>query len=208
MKIILIGAPGCGKGTQSKRICEKYNIPHISTGDMLREQIELGTELGKTAKLLIEYGNLVPDELIIELLKERISRTDCENGYLLDGFPRTINQAEELDKLTSIDSAILIDTKYEVILERIRGRRICEDCKATLNVSLLSADACPNCGGKLVERKDDDEETFVNRYNVYLEQTEPLIEYYRNSNRLQTVESTNTVDGTFEKIDNILKALK
>ncbi len=208
MKIILIGAPGCGKGTQAGNICSKYKIPHISTGDMLREQIDLGSEIGKTAKLLIDYGNLVPDELIIELLKERIVRPDCRSGYLLDGFPRTINQAEKLDELTSIDKAILIDTSYDIILNRIRGRRICKDCKATFNVSLIKSETCPICSGELITREDDSEQTFIKRYSIYKEQTEPLIKYYRKQDKLATVVSTDTIEGTFERIDEVLKALK
>lgn len=195
MKIIMLGAPGAGKGTQAKLIAEKYGVPHISTGDIFRANIKNGTELGKEAKEYMDKGLLVPDELTVRLLLDRVAQDDCKNGYVLDGFPRTIPQAEVLDKeLTklgdSVDFAVDVDVPDENIIRRMSGRRACLNCGATyhiVNIPPKKEGICDVCGSELVLRDDDQPETVKNRLKVYHEQTQPLIEYYTGKGVLRTV---------------------
>jgi adenylate kinase len=213
MKIIMLGAPGAGKGTQAKMIAEKYGIPHISTGDIFRANIKNGTELGKEAKTYMDQGLLVPDELTVKILLDRVAQEDCKNGYVLDGFPRTIPQAEVLDKALSelgdkIDYAIDVDVPDENIVKRMGGRRACLSCGATYHIEHVppkKEGICDNCGSKLVLRDDDKPETVKNRLNVYHEQTQPLIEFYTKKGVLKTVDGTVDMQDVFKAIVSILK---
>lgn len=212
MKIIMLGAPGAGKGTQAQMICDKYNIPHISTGDLFRSNIKNGTELGKKAKEYMDKGQLVPDELTVELLLDRVANEDCKDGYVLDGFPRTIPQADVLDKeLTKlsdkIDFAIDVEVPDENIVRRMSGRRACLKCGATYHIEHIppkQEGICDRCGSELVQRDDDKPETVQNRLTVYHEQTQPLIEYYNGKNILKTVDGTKDMNDVFEDIVKIL----
>ena len=212
MNIILLGAPGAGKGTQATKISDKYGLPHISTGDIFRENIKNQTEIGLLAKSYIDKGQLVPDEVTCKIVENRIEKPDCEKGYMLDGFPRTIVQAEALDKITKIDLVINIDVDFSLIMDRICGRRVCKDCGESYHVSTLNGAAtCSRCGGELSQRKDDNPETVQSRLEVYEKQTSPLIEYYTKKGVLFTVKSDkdSTPDSTFvkvsEKLDSLLK---
>ena len=212
MKIIMLGAPGAGKGTQAKRIAEKYNIPHVSTGDIFRANIKNGTELGKEAKKYMDAGALVPDELTVRILLDRVSQEDCRDGYVLDGFPRTIPQAqvldEELGKLgESIDHAINVDVPDEAIVARMSGRRACPACGATyhiVNIPPKKEGICDACGGELILRDDDKPETVQKRLDVYHEQTQPLEDFYRNKGVLKNVDGTRSMEEIFEEIVSIL----
>lgn len=198
LNIILMGPPGAGKGTQAVVIADEYHIPHISTGDMFREAIAQGTELGKKAKAIIEAGGLVPDELTIDLVKERLSKADCKNGYLLDGFPRTIPQAEALAKMgpeigRAVNLVINIDTPNEILLDRIAGRRVCPKCGASYhihNMKPLKEGICDRCGSSLIQRKDDNPESFKVRLDSYFKQTAPLLDYYKGSNLLYSFDGS------------------
>lgn len=200
MKLILLGAPGAGKGTQAEVISEKYNIPTISTGNIIRAALKNGTEMGIKAKSYIDAGNLVPDDVVIGIIKERLAENDCQNGYILDGFPRTIPQAEALDELGfEIDAALSIEVADEEIVKRMSGRRVCEKCGASYHTEYKKPQVdgkCDFCDGALVIRKDDEPETVKNRLNVYHEQTEPLKDYYRNCGKLLTVEGQDKVEDT------------
>lgn len=212
MKIIMLGAPGAGKGTQAKRIAEKYSIPHISTGDIFRANIKEGTELGKKAKEYMDQGLLVPDELVVDLVVDRVGQTDCKNGYVLDGFPRTIPQAESLDAALAklgekMDYAIDVDVPDENIVSRMGGRRACVGCGATYHVVFnptKTEGICDVCGEKLILRDDDQPETVQKRLDVYHEQTQPLIEYYTKAGILKTVDGTVAMDEVFQVIVQIL----
>ena len=200
MKLILLGAPGAGKGTQAEIICEKLNIPAISTGNIIREAMKTGTEMGKKAKAFVEAGNLVPDEVVIGIIKERLSENDCANGFILDGFPRTIPQAEALDKMgISIDKVISIEVPDEKIVTRMSGRRVCEKCGASYHTEYKKPQKegiCNLCGANLICRKDDEPATVLDRLHVYHEQTEPLKDYYAASGKLRTVEGQEEVADT------------
>ena len=212
MKIVMLGAPGAGKGTQANMIAEKYNIPHISTGDIFRANIKNGTELGKEAKGYMDKGQLVPDELTVKLLLDRVAQADCKNGYVLDGFPRTIPQAEVLDsELTKngekLDYAIDVDVPDENIIHRMGGRRACLKCGATYHVEYVPPKKdgiCDVCGSELVFRDDDKPETVKNRLKVYHDQTQPLIEYYTKQNVLHSVDGTQDVNKVFSDITEML----
>ncbi len=214
MKIIMLGAPGAGKGTQAKMIADKYDIPHISTGDIFRANIKEGTPLGMEAKQYMDKGLLVPDELTVKILLDRVAKKDCQNGYVLDGFPRTIPQAEVLDKALGergdrIDHAIDVDVPDENIVKRMGGRRACLSCGATYHIEHVppkQEGICDVCGQKLVLRDDDKPETVQNRLNVYHEQTQPLIDFYRNKGILKTVDGTKDKEEVFETIEAVLKA--
>lgn len=212
MKIIMLGAPGAGKGTQAKQIAAKYEIPHISTGDIFRANIKEGTALGMEAKSYMDKGQLVPDELTVKILLDRVSKDDCKNGYVLDGFPRTIPQADVLDKAVSelndkIDYAINVDVKDDNIIRRMSGRRACLNCGATyhiVNVPPRKEGICDTCGSELVIRDDDKEETVKARLLAYHEQTQPLIDYYNNKGILKEVDGTKDMNDVFADIVNIL----
>ena len=214
MKIIMLGAPGAGKGTQAKQIAGKYEIPHISTGDIFRANIKNGTELGKKAKEYMDQGLLVPDELTCDLVMDRIQQDDCKNGFVLDGFPRTIPQAEALDAaLTKIgekmDYAIDVDVPDENIVSRMSGRRACLDCGATYHIVSLppkTEGKCDHCSSDLVLRDDDKPETVQKRLTVYHEQTQPLIDYYKNQGILKSVDGTQPMEAVFTAITDILGA--
>lgn len=213
MKVVMLGAPGAGKGTQAKMIASKYNVPHISTGDIFRANIKEGTDLGKKAKSYMDQGLLVPDELVVDLVVDRLQQEDCSNGYVLDGFPRTIPQAEALDaalsKLgTKLDSALDIDVADEFIVNRMGGRRACITCGATyhvVNIPPKTEGICDTCGGELVLRDDDKPETVVKRLSVYHEQTQPLIDYYKNSGILVTLDGTQDMNDVFKSICSVLE---
>ena len=200
MKLILLGAPGAGKGTQAEIISEKYNIPTISTGNIIRAALKNGTEMGLKAKSYIDAGELVPDEVVIGIIKERLSEADCKEGYILDGFPRTIPQAVALDDMGFvIDAALSIEVADEEIVKRMSGRRVCEKCGASYHTEFKKPEVegvCNLCGGKLVIRKDDEPETVKNRLNVYHEQTEPLKDFYNSCGKLITVEGQDKVEDT------------
>ena len=214
MKIIMLGAPGAGKGTQAKRIADKYSIPHISTGDIFRANIKNGTELGKKAKEYMDKGMLVPDELTVDLVIDRVKSEDCQNGYVLDGFPRTIPQAEALDvalgkRDEKIDFAVNVEVPDENIVNRMSGRRACVGCGATYHLVYAPTkkeDICDTCEGELILRADDKPETVQSRLEVYHNQTQPLIEYYTNKNVLKEVDGTIDIEKVFEAITAILGA--
>lgn len=212
MKIIMLGAPGAGKGTQAKMIAEKFTIPHISTGDIFRANIKNGTELGMKAKSFMDKGELVPDELTVSMLLDRVGKPDCKDGYVLDGFPRTIPQAEELDKALSgrneeIDFAVDVDVPDENIVKRMSGRRACLKCGATYHMEHIpprKEGVCDSCGSELVLRDDDKAETVQKRLQVYHEQTQPLIEFYTRKGILKTVDGTQDMKDVFGAIVGIL----
>ena len=212
MKIIMLGAPGAGKGTQAKKIAEKYGIPHISTGDIFRANIKNGTELGKKAKTYMDEGLLVPDELVVDLVVDRVQQEDCKNGYVLDGFPRTIPQAEALDKALvglgeKMDYAINVEVPDENIVSRMSGRRACVGCGATYHIVHAPTkveNICDTCGGELILRDDDKPETVLKRLGVYHEQTQPLIQYYTDKDILVEVDGTVDLEDVFKAIVNIL----
>ena len=212
MKIIMLGAPGAGKGTQAKKIAEKYQIPHISTGDIFRANIKGGTELGMKAKTFMDQGMLVPDEITIGMLMDRIGQEDCINGYVLDGFPRTIPQAESLTKALAergekVDYAINVDVPDENIINRMSGRRACLGCGATYHITFnppVKEGICDTCGPELVLRDDDKPETVKKRLDVYHQQTQPLIDYYKNAEVLAEVDGTQPMDAVFQGIVEIL----
>lgn len=197
MKLILLGAPGAGKGTQAEIICEKLNIPAISTGNIIREAMKTGTEMGKKAKSFVEAGNLVPDDVVIGIIKERLAQDDCANGFILDGFPRTIPQAQALDVMgIEIDKVISIEVADDKIAQRMSGRRVCEKCGASYHTEYkkpTKEGVCNLCGGNLIRRKDDEPETVLDRLHVYHEQTEPLKDYYAKSGKLRLVEGQEEV---------------
>ena len=212
MKIIMLGAPGAGKGTQAKMIADKYNVPHISTGDIFRANIKNGTELGMEAKKYMDQGLLVPDELTVKILLDRVAQDDCKNGYVLDGFPRTIPQAQVLDKALSeindkIDYAINVDVPDENIIKRMGGRRACLSCGATYHIEHIppkKEGICDTCGKELVLRDDDKPETVGNRLDVYHKQTQPLIEFYSAKGILKTVDGTVDMKDVFSALESIL----
>ncbi len=212
MKIIMLGAPGAGKGTQAKMIADKYQIPHISTGDIFRANIKNGTELGKEAKKYMDQGLLVPDELTVKILLDRVAQPDCANGYVLDGFPRTIPQAEVLDKALTelndkIDYAINVDVPDENIVKRMSGRRACVACGATYHIEHIppkKEGVCDKCGESLILRDDDKPETVLNRLKVYHDQTQPLIDFYTKKGVLKSVDGTVDMQDVFASIVAIL----
>ena len=214
MKIIMLGAPGAGKGTQAKKIAAKYEIPHISTGDIFRANIKNGTELGKKAKTYMDQGLLVPDELVVDLVVDRVNQDDCKNGYVLDGFPRTIPQAEALTEALAkmgqkVDYAINVEVPDENIISRMSGRRACVGCGATYHIKYNPPKAegiCDACGEKLILRDDDKPETVQKRLGVYHDQTQPLIDYYGKAGVLKEVDGTVDMEDVFQAIVDILGA--
>ena len=208
LRAVLLGPPGAGKGTQAVRLVEKYEIPHISTGDIFRKNIKEGTELGKKEQEYMNAGALVPDELVVDLVKDRLQQDDCKNGFLLDGFPRTIFQAEKLDEFLSesnlkMDIVINLKVEKEALIKRLTGRRVCKDCGASyhiVNIPPKKEGVCDICGGELIQRKDDNIETVENRINVYEEQTAPLIGYYKEAGSLVDFDGEASLDEVFDAI--------
>lgn len=208
MNIILLGAPGAGKGSLAVELRDKYNIPHISTGDILRDNIKKGTQLGTLAKSYIDQGQLVPDEVVIGIVEDRLTQDDAAKGYILDGFPRTVVQAEALDKVASIDKVINLAVPFEVIEQRLTGRRVCTNakCGGTFQVSWLAdKEVCPRCGSKVIMRDDDKPETVRERLAVYNKQTAPLIDYYRAKGILWDVDGGDTVAETLSRVVKVLE---
>lgn len=206
MKLILLGAPGSGKGTQAAYISGKYDLPHISTGDLFRTNIERKTPLGIKVKDIMDTGNLCPDSLTVEMVEDRIKEQDCANGYLLDGFPRNLYQAQALDEIDAPDVVINIDVDLGVIEHRITGRRSCANCHNSFHTDVIGqTERCPICNGTLIVRKDDNLETVKSRLKVYKEQTEPLIEYYQKQGKLRQIDGNTPVREVFEQILKVLK---
>jgi adenylate kinase len=210
MKIILLGAPGAGKGTQAEVICNRYNIPAISTGNIIREALKTGTEMGLKAKSYMESGALVPDEVVIGIIKERIVKDDCKDGFILDGFPRTIPQAEALDKMgIVIDKVIDIEVPDEKIINRMSGRRVCEKCGASYHLEYKKPKVegiCDACSGTLIQRKDDHPDTVKSRLDVYHSETEPLKDYYEKQGKLTVVEGQEEIEDTTRLLIEALEA--
>jgi adenylate kinase len=213
MRLILLGPPGAGKGTQASAIVKRYNIPHISTGDIFRMNIRENTALGKEVKAYLDAGQLVPDDVVINTIKDRLSKSDCKNGFILDGYPRTINQAEVLDKElakmgTKLDAVINIFLDPQLLIERAVGRRICKNCGATYHIKFHPPKLdgiCDICGGELYQRDDDKEETVKKRIEVYLTQTKPLVKYYGDKDILVSIDGTLSIEDTFKEIINALE---
>ena len=201
MKVILLGAPGAGKGTQAVRLAKRYNIPHISTGDIFRSNIKERTPIGIVAKSYIDKGRLVPDEVTIQIVKERLEKDDCKNGYLLDGFPRTVSQAEALDGFSEIDSVVNIDVPLHKLMRRITGRRVCGKCGESYHIDYLDGStSCRKCDGELIQRADDNEETVGKRLEVYEKQTAPLIDHYKSKGKLIDIDGDGDIDSVFAAI--------
>lgn len=216
MNLVVMGLPGAGKGTQADKIVDKYRIPHISTGDMFRAAIKEGTEMGLKAKSFIDKGELVPDEVTIGIVQERLNKEDCADGFLLDGFPRTVAQADALENTLAeigkkIDYVINIDVDQDILMERLTGRRICKDCGATYHLIFnpsIEAGICDRCSGELYQREDDNEETVQNRLEVNMRQTKPLIDFYNAKGYLRNIKGQQHIDQVFSNIDELLKGLK
>ncbi len=212
MNLILLGPPGAGKGTQATRIIEKYNIPHISTGDIFRANIKQGTELGKKAKAYMDKGELVPDQLVVDIATDRLMQDDCKNGFLLDGFPRTVFQAVKLDEFlaersSKIDKVIDISVEKEELMSRLIGRRVCRSCGATYHIKNMPSKkegVCDQCQGELYQRSDDTAETVDNRIEVYNSQTKPLVEYYKGKGNIAHIDGSIGLENVFATIVNIV----
>lgn len=215
MKIILLGPPGAGKGTQAKSISNKYSIPHISTGDIFRKNISEKTVLGIEAKKYIDKGHLVPDELTIDIIKDRLKQDDCKKGFLLDGYPRTVNQAEALEVMLNeqgvkLDTALLIKVPKEYIIDRMTGRRVCTTCGASYHIKYnptKNGNKCDICGSDVIQRADDNEATVSERLDIYDAQTQPLIDYYNSKNLLSEVDGTKAINDVFKNVCGILGAI-
>ncbi|MEM5871833.1 MAG: adenylate kinase [Candidatus Aenigmatarchaeota archaeon] len=218
MRLIFLGAPGVGKGTYASRISKELGIAHISTGDLLREEVKNETQLGKKAKVYMEKGELVPDELVNKILKERLKKKDCEKGFILDGYPRTIEQAKELEKITKIDLVLNITLKKEILIKKISARRICKNCGKIYNIADINEDGirmppilpkkegiCDDCGGELYQRPDDDPKVIEERLKVYEKQTKPLIDYYKKKGLLKEVKVTGGPELMVPKIIEMIK---
>jgi len=216
MRLVFLGAPGAGKGTQAKKLVEKYGIPQISTGDLLRAAVAEGTALGKEAKAYMDRGELVPDKVVLGMVKERLSKDDCKKGFILDGFPRNVPQAEALDKMLAemnipLDLALNVDVPFEDPMKRLTGRRTCKSCGQMYNIYYSPSKVegkCDKCGGDLFQRDDDKEETIKKRLDVYKAQTEPLIDYYSKKGILKSVSGTGSIDEIFNSICAILDKIK
>jgi adenylate kinase len=215
VNLVLMGLPGAGKGTQAEKIVEKYGIPHISTGDMFRAAMKEGTDLGLQAKSFMDKGELVPDEVTIGIVRERLSKDDCQKGFLLDGFPRTVPQADALENLLAdlnrkIDFVINIDVDKSILMERLTGRRICKDCGATYHLVFnppAKEGTCDRCGGELYQRADDNAETVQNRLDVNIKQSKPLLDFYKTKGYLRTIDGQRDIDEVFVDIEQLLRGL-
>ena len=208
MRIVLLGAPGSGKGTQAKKLMAEKNIPQISTGDMLREAVAAGTRFGERAKEIMEAGQLVSDDIMLGIISERLAKADAADGFILDGFPRTRQQAGDLDQLLDqlgvpLDAAILMDIDFDILMKRLTGRRTCSLTGKLLNIYFSpqeELDECTNAGGELIQREDDNEETIASRLDVYRQQTEPLVSFYRKRNKLRTIDAEGSIDEVYERL--------
>jgi len=215
MRIVLLGAPGSGKGTQAKKLMADRNIPQISTGDMLREAVAHGTRFGQKAKLTIDSGNLVPDDVVLGIISERLDRSDAADGFILDGFPRTEQQALDLEELldqlgTPLDAAVLLDIDFEILMRRLTGRRTCSLTGQLLNIHFSSQeelDACTNAGGELIQREDDNEKTIASRLEVYHARTEPLIEFYSGRGKLKIIDGQGDIDAVYGRLLETLQEI-
>jgi len=211
MKLVIFGPPSAGKGTQAQKLSKKYGIPQIATGDLLREHVAKKTPIGLKVKAILDAGKLGPDDLIVEIIKKRVSLPDCRTGYLLDGFPRTMNQARELEKMTDIDLVLNIVVDHNALVDRAVGRRICSKCAAVYHVKSnppKKPGICDKCGSTLIQRDDDKEETVQKRLRVYQEQTAPLIEHYRGKGKLVDIDGSAGIDGVFEQMVKAISKLK
>lgn len=211
MKLVIFGPPSAGKGTQAQKLSKKYGVPQIATGDLLREHVAKKTPIGLKVKAILDAGKLGPDDLIVEIIKDRVSRPDCGNGYLLDGFPRTMNQAKELEKMTDVDLVLNIVVDHKALIERAVGRRICPKCAAVYHVKSnppKKLGVCDKCGSSLVQRGDDKEETVQKRLRVYQEQTAPLIEHFRGTGKLVDIDGSRGIDGVFNQMVAAVDKLK
>lgn len=212
MRIVLLGAPGSGKGTQAKMLMAERNVPHISTGDMLREAVSAGTRFGQKAKTIMDAGDLVSDDIMLGIISERLAQADALDGFILDGFPRTRHQADDLDDLLDqlsapLDAAILMDVDFDILMKRLTGRRTCSVTGKLLNIFFSAPEEIEECtaaGGKLIQREDDNEETIGNRLDVYRQQTEPIIEFYRKRDCLKTVDAEGSVDEVYERLQSAI----
>ena len=215
MQLLLMGPPGAGKGTQAAELVKKFNIPHISTGDMFRAAVKEGTELGKKAKAVMDAGGLVPDEITIGIVKERLAKEDCKKGFILDGFPRTVEQADALTKILNdlgmkLTRVLNIHVPFEDLIERAVGRRICKQCGATYHIKFnptKKANACDECGGELYQRKDDNEETMKNRLSAYENSTKPLIDYYKKADLYTEIDGRQPIDKVTEDLVSVLSSV-
>ncbi len=206
MNIVLLGAPGSGKGTMAQKLAIDLQIPQISTGDIFRKNLKEETPLGLQIKSIMAAGQLVPDEITIEIVKNRLAEADCQNGYILDGFPRSLVQAVALDTFQNIDIAVNLDVDAEVIVKRLSGRRFCPDCSGTFHISTLAdANVCPACGGQLIVRADDTEDTIRERLNVYNKTTLPLVEYYTKQGKIATINGNDSVEVVYDRVISLLK---
>ncbi len=212
MRIVLLGAPGSGKGTQAKMLMAERNIPHISTGDMLREAVAAGTRFGQKAKTIMEAGQLVSDDIMLGIISERLAQADAGAGFILDGFPRTRQQADDLDQLLGqlsapLDAAILMDVDFDILMKRLTGRRTCSLTGKLLNIHFSTPEEIEECtaaGGELIQREDDNEETIGNRLDVYRQQTEPVIDFYRQRDRLKTVDADGSIDAVYKRLQSAI----
>ncbi len=210
MKLVIFGPPSAGKGTQAQKLSKKYNIPQIATGDLLREHVAKKTPIGIKVKEILDQGKLGPDDLIVQMIKERVSQPDCKNGYLLDGFPRTLNQAKHLEKMADVDLVLNIGVDTELLVGRAVGRRICPKCASVYNVESnppKKEGVCDRCGSQLIQRDDDKEETVRRRLSVYREQTEPLVDYYRKKGKLVDIDGSLGIEGVFEQMVRAISRL-
>ncbi len=214
MRIIFLGAPGTGKGTQALYFSKMYSIPQISTGEILRDAVKKGTELGKKAKSIMDAGDLVPDDIILQLIRDRLSQQDCKNGYILDGFPRTISQAEGLERIlkdNAIEAVIYFDIDQNAVVSRLTSRRVCSKCGYNHNLITDPPEAdniCRRCGGKVIQRDDDKEETVRNRLQVYEKNTAPLVDYYEKKGNLYKIDANGAIDDVRAEIHNVLKNIR
>lgn len=211
MKLVIFGPPSAGKGTQAQKLSMRYGIPQIATGDLLREHVARKTPLGLKMKAVLDSGRLGPDELVVQMIGERISKQDCRNGFLLDGFPRTLGQADALDKMTDIDLVLNIVVDFEALVERAVGRRICPKCAAVYHVKFNTPKVegvCDKCGSKLIQRDDDKEETVRNRLKVYKEQTAPLVEYYRKKGKILDIDGSGGIEAVFGRLVAAIETIR
>jgi adenylate kinase len=211
MKLVIFGPPSAGKGTQAQKLSKQYGIPQVATGDLLRKAVADKTPLGLKIKSYLDQGKLGPDEVIVQLIKERVAKPDCKNGFLLDGFPRTMGQAKELERMTDIDLVLCIVVDFDALVERAVGRRTCPKCSAVYHIKFnppMNEGICEKCGSKLIQRDDDKEETVRNRLKVYQEQTAPLIEYYRKKGKLVDIDGSGGIDSVYSQMVKAISHIK